>query len=465
MHRIVPILTLLLLCFAARADDPPRLEPKLNAEPAKAFAWTSEQGLRYTWVLPGKLAGTPHRNLIIICHGTGLDYRWGSANYKPGVFRPGDIVISVDGPTKAQNGTRLFMGNEGNAEVFSDFIVEMSKTFHAARVYLYGHSQGSFFVCYFAGVHPELLDGVVAHASGVWTWTAYKPEVAAVPIAFMHGTADPVVPYGQSVGGRDWYLTQGHPTIQLRRMDRYIHWPNGDRASECLDWCIGMKTDDPAEALAAAESMLRPKGVDQYAYDAPVFFSGAHDVLRRFEGKGARPFAAERLDKADAAINARARQLIEKVEAEGETHATRIRAQVKSPDDLKLDGRPWLGHLIQFREDFRGVESAEKLFTDLHYDELLKKHNDAARPLFEAWYGEGKPAEKFAAAITALPHCFLLDTLPLGFAETMEGWFKTADELGISGEARRGYAAVAQWRAGWEEGRKEYKAIWKAWKP
>ena len=43
-----------------------------------------------------------------------------------------------------------------------------------------------------------------------------------------------VVPYGQSVGGRDWYLEQGHRTIQLRRLDRYIHWPNADRASESL---------------------------------------------------------------------------------------------------------------------------------------------------------------------------------------------------------------------------------------
>jgi hypothetical protein len=226
-----------------------------------------------------------------------------------------------------------------------------------------------------------------------------------------------------------------------------------------------MKTDDPAEALAAAESMLRPKGVDQYAYDAPVFFSGARDVLRRFEGKGPKSFAAATVDKAEASIKSRAKELADKIEAAGETNAAKIREQIKSPDDLKLDGRPWLGHLVQFREDFRGVESAEKLFTELKYDQTLKGQNEAARPLFDAWYGDAKPSQKFAAVVAALPHCFLLDTLPLGFGETMEGWFKTADDLGLSPDSRKGYSAVVQWRSGWEEGRKQYKAIWKAWKP
>lgn len=465
MLRVLLIVVLAICPALSRADDPPRREPTLDAETAKAFAWISENQLRFTWVLPAGMKPSDRRNLIILCHGTGLDYRWGAANYKPGQFRTNDIVISVDGPTRADNGTRLFLGQEKDAEAIADFIVEVSKAFHSNRVYLYGHSQGSFFVCYFLGLHPELVDGVIAHASGVWTWTQYNADVAAIPIAFLHGTNDPVVPYGQSVGGRDWYRDQGHRTVQLRRMPGYNHWPNGDRASECLDWCIGMRTDDPAQALAAAEAMLRPKGVDEYGFDTAPWFSGARDVLRRFEGGGPRPFDSSSPEKAGTGVKDRARELTARVEAAGTAHVAKLREQIKSRDDLKLDGRPWLGHILALREDFRGVESAEAFRKELGYDDLIKEQTKTARDFLMVWWDRRTPAEKFAAATTALPDCFLLDTLPSGMGNQLETWFKAAEENRLAPDAARAYAPVAQWRSAMSEGLKQYRGLWKEWRP
>src|SRR5262245_14797651 len=126
------LLVMLAAVFVARADEPPRLAPSREAEPAKAFAWTSEKGLRFTWVLPRDGGAAP--DLVILCHGTGLDYRWGSANYKPGVFRPADIVVSVDGPTRADNGTRLFLGKGEDAAAFAAFLAEMRAAFRPSRV-------------------------------------------------------------------------------------------------------------------------------------------------------------------------------------------------------------------------------------------------------------------------------------------------------------------------------------------
>lgn len=449
----------------ALGEDPPRQEPSLTAQPAKAFAWTSEKGLRYTWVLPGTVADPGHRTLIILCHGTGLDYRWGSANYPPGVFRPADIVISVDGPSPGPNGTRLFLSEEDDSAAFAGFIGEMARVFGASRTIVYGHSQGSFFAAWFAGEHPELVDGVIAHASGVWTWTKYGRDVAGVPIVLMHGSADPVVPYGQSVGGRDWYREQGHPMVQLRRLDRYNHWPNGERAAEAIDWCIGMKTAQPAEALAAAESMVRPKGVDKYAYEAPPWFSGARDVLRRFEGRGPRPFGPEVLKGIPAAERDRAAELTKLIEAAGEAHVQKLRASIKQPEDLKLDGGAWLGHLVLVREDFRGVDSVEAYMTQIGYDGALREHVKAAAPLMDTWYEQAEPDAKFGAAVAALPRCFLIETLPFGFGDTMADWWRNADGAGITPEHRKQYANFAMWQTGWQEGRKQYKELWKAWKP
>src|SRR5262249_17554375 len=149
MLRFLATIVAVSCAALARGDDPPRLAPAVDAEPAKAWAGASENHLREPWGLPEGVKAGGDRDMGVICHGTGLDYRWGSANYKPGVFRPEDIVVSVDGPSKANDGSRLFLGNEHDAEAFGDFIVEVSKAFHSDRVYLYGHSQGSFFVCYF----------------------------------------------------------------------------------------------------------------------------------------------------------------------------------------------------------------------------------------------------------------------------------------------------------------------------
>src|SRR5262245_16399265 len=122
-----------LMLSAARAvDDPERREPGKEARTGQVFAWTSRaapkgatEGLRYTWCLPKDMQQGKPYDMVVICHGTGLDYRWGSANYKPGIFRPGDIVVCPDGTSPADDGTRLFLGQRADAMLFRDFLLEM----------------------------------------------------------------------------------------------------------------------------------------------------------------------------------------------------------------------------------------------------------------------------------------------------------------------------------------------------
>src|SRR5690606_29815273 len=144
--------------------------------------WTSEQGLRYTWSLPPTFQKGKACDLVVLCHGTGLDYRWGHANHDPLTFRTNDIIISPDGPSEGPNGTRLFLGEPEDAIIFRDFLLEMSRVFPARGIFLYGHSQGGFFVAYFAGEWPAAAEGVVAHASGAWSWSRREGGVQGVPI-------------------------------------------------------------------------------------------------------------------------------------------------------------------------------------------------------------------------------------------------------------------------------------------
>ena len=195
--------TLLSLCLAAALpQDLPQKAPAADAKALTPCQWKSAGGLRFAWCLPEGYDGKSARNLTVILHGTGLDYRWGFLNNQPGVFRPDDVVVSVDGTSPGPNDTRLFLGEEKDAKDFHDFLAEIRTQFTISRVFLYGHSQGGFFVTYYAGEFPETVDGVVAHASGSWNWAKSGKKVQRVAIAFLHGSGDPVVPYRQSPAAR-----------------------------------------------------------------------------------------------------------------------------------------------------------------------------------------------------------------------------------------------------------------------
>jgi hypothetical protein len=307
-----------------------------------------------------------------------------------------------------------------------------------------------------------MIDGVVAHASGMWTWTDAGAIVeAGVPIVFMHGSNDPVVPYGQSVGARDFLqkASPPHPLARLRRVDRYNHWPNGVRTSECLDWLEGLTTPDAAEALTCAERMRTRKPPDIYQYTTAPAYSLALDVLHRIEGKGPRP-----LKDVKPELVERANGLEARIEAMGAAQVAALRSAgekgLRSIDDLTLSAdNVWLGQLLALREDFRGVESVEKYLEEIKFDKTAAKHTKAARPLVDAWYSENPPAPIYAAAVEALPRCFLCDTLPAGLGEKLTEWYNKADELKIEEKALVKGAVVNMYVDAMKRGRETYAKV------
>lgn len=459
MFRFVLVLALACsLVPELRADDPPARQPAADAPAHSVFAHTARAGgLRYTWVLPKGYDGKTPRNLSVILHGTGLDYRWGHWNNKPGIFRPDDIVVSVDG-TSPDGQTRLFLGRPEDAALFAKFLEELRASFSVDRIFLYGHSQGGFFVPYFMGEHPEAVAGGVAHASGAWNWSKTPKELRKLALVFLHGSSDPVVPYGQSPGSRDYYVEHGFPLTHLRRLPYYNHWPNAVRATEELDWCQGMTAKDPREVLDCALAMLRTKPADEYQWTTVVDFSGALRVLERLVGKG--PVA---LEKVPEDLAQEAREWMARIDAQAEEQVKTLRATLPKKGALVLDGKPWLGQLLPLREDFRGVDAVEKLCAEIGLAKLAEAHGKATKPLYDAWYGEGKSeADCAGAVLESIGKCFLVDGLPANLREKMEEWKKR--KLELPAKVAKKWNDWESYLKGLDDGWKQYESVWKKWK-
>ncbi|MFM9995832.1 MAG: alpha/beta fold hydrolase [Phycisphaerales bacterium] len=452
----------LLLCGRATAEDPPRLEPRFDADPGKAWAWTSAGGLRYTWVLPGGDAAIKlgdKRDVIVICHSAGNDYRWAAEHFKPAEFRPRDIVIGVDGTSKGPEDTRLFLARDADVAAFAAFLDEVRKAFPARRVLVYGHGQGGFFALHVAADKPASVDGVAAASGGGWLGSRLTEETRRIPVVILHGTADPGAPYAQSVKLRDGYAALGHPMAALRRRQGWDQRPDPAGASDAIDWCIGMTTSDPAEALSAARAILAPRPADETGRRSPPWFSGGAAILTRFRGQGPAPFALGAGGEAETEAIA----LLRRVEAEAAGHVEVLRKQVASRDAIRLDGGPWLGHLVAIREDFRGVAPVEAYFKELGYDDIAAKHAEASVELTQTWFRGVPPKQTFETVVRVLPSCFLVEGLPPELGDAIPKFFAQAQGHNLSPESIRRYRFFLMWKAGWDDGLKQYEGLSSKW--
>jgi hypothetical protein len=243
--------------------------------------------------------------------------------------------------------------------------------------------------------------------------------------------------------------------VHLRRLERYNHWPNAVRAAECLSWCQGMTTRDPAEALVAAREILRTKKRDGYQWETTVNYSAAWDVLERFESSGG-------FDKVPRAILTLARKEKRRLELAAGEHLKAIAKHLRRTKSLALDGQPWLGHLVSVREDFRGVDVVERFADSISYDELASAHAKAAGRILEAWYRkDASPPEIFRAVNAELPEAFLYEGFPPDMAPKMEEWRRDASDLELTRDDLAAHErAFELWKKGWDGGLEEYRRIW-----
>lgn len=472
--------------------DPPRQAPAANLTPGETYAWRSSDGLRYSFTVPANYRpdDSAGYDVVIICHPRGDDFRWGAANHlsaKAAVdrgsarlaFRPNNFVVCVDGvgalPTRPK--FRSFPSSPGAMVRFRDFVLELTRSLPARRFYLYGFGggdgedgdgAGGRFVLEFARQFPALADGVIAYGSG---WSEDVTDRLNVPVVIMHGVKNGLVPLSSAMQLHSDYVELGSKLVRLRPLRAFNDYPNPVRVSECIDWLAGARTDSPAEALAAIEAMLTPKGGDEYDYVAPVWYAGAREILGRILDEqiplaGEAPFEGNKAPSDE--IKTRARAIVQQIDDAARAHIAALRTSLpdgKLAADLVLDGGPWLGHLIAARDDFRGVAPMEQLAESLKFDSVAAEHAAIGRDLVSEWTTR-TDEDNFALVVAMLPKCFFYEGLPVNMPSRMKAWRRKSQsgELALPADQIEGFENVTNWDDGVRKGLDEYQRIWRVWR-
>lgn len=415
----------------AKDDGPKEAEPTVDGKD-EVLAWKTKDGLEYHYRLPREGRDQKPWTMTVILHGSNLDKRWGFANHSWKEFRPYDLVVSPDGTTPNGNGGFNSLGEAKDVKRVEALIEEIKKALPVERVLLYGHSQGSFFALHYAGAKPDDVQGVVAHASGIWTWTQGGPKSHHQAICFMHGTRDPVVPYGQSLGGYDALKKARYPILRMRSLEGWNHWPaehNGPvpHTSQQLAWCDAMTGTDPARLERSLDVL------------ADVKDPGQHD----FAGLWSAASRVAELEDAPEDLRKKAADLKAKVEALAAKHVEALGA---IPDDLAPDGKPWMGHLGLFLRHFDDVPACAELRE--RFAKVLEARDKKLSKAWGQWWKARKGndnADAFDAGLVILGEGFLTvaGTDP-DITKAMDEWASDAKGNKLSRKATKAWKDVAK---------------------
>ena len=377
------------LALLTLADDNPEKDPH-KAKAGKVYQWKAADGLPYEYYVPKDYDPKQGANLTLVLHGNGLDHRWTFWNHPPGEFRAADIVVSPDG-TSALPNSNEFLGNDKDAKRLHALIEELEATWNVRQTFLYGHSQGSFFVFYYAGLYPEEIDGVCGHASGMWNGTQQSKKGHHQAIGFLHGTDDANVPYGQSSYGAQTYRDAKYPLVQMRTLFDWPHAPHYLQAESVLSWCEGMTSTDPERVAACLEVLAQPK------LKMGANWSGIWEVANRLatlEGASAKQV------KDGARIAAAVDEL-------AASHVAAIEKSLGKKGKLaELSAGEWVGGLIRLLEDFEGVP-AHTAFTKKHKKALEGLHETGGDAYGDYWKKKDDPKKAFAAGLEMLTGGFV----------------------------------------------------------
>lgn len=263
------LLTLPLLAAPATAQklgDVPKEAPSRSVDKGDVLEWQSSAGRPYWYRVPKKLGDRP--TLLLMLHGTGGNHGWSFWNYPIAAnnWRPDDIVVSPDGVTPGQGGTFNFVQGKKDGDQLVELIKTFQDAFDIGKVYVYGHSQGAFFCYWFAGAHPELVDGIVAHAGNVLDVAHPKLAKEKVGVAILHGEADAVVPVSCATRTHGIYEKEGYQKLRLEIVEGLTaqsgHWPLPKQVAELLAWLDTVTASTAPAALAAALSELHKDAPD-----------------------------------------------------------------------------------------------------------------------------------------------------------------------------------------------------------
>jgi predicted esterase len=418
------------------------------ASSGKRYAWKAQDGLAYEYFVPKEYDAKAGANLTLILHGSNLTRHWGFANHAAGKFRPDDVVVCPDGTTPNGQGGFNFLQSDKDLKRLHALHEELKKTFRVRATFVYGHSQGSFFSFLYAGAFPDDVQGVLGQASGVWIGTQATERHHHQAIALLHGTADPVVPYGQSVGGLDFYREAKYPLAHLRSLEGWNHWPTADQAEQELAWCEGTTSADPARVVACFETLSSGEG--------PRDFAALRAVASRL---------AE-LEGAPAAARSKASAAVEAVDALAKRHVEAMARSLGKEKGDKLADDAWVAHVRLFLRDFDGVPVCDDLAKA--WADRRKDHRDGAVKHLREYYRvrQKDAAKAFDEGVEAIRTGFLwYECADPELWKALDGWKDDAKRLKLTKAALKAYDGVVPvMRSACKKGLASYVEVNETWK-
>jgi poly(3-hydroxybutyrate) depolymerase len=215
---------------------------------ATALVKAAGKGMRYFLRVPRTYNPKYGARLIVFLHGSNMNGLAYLRSFEAKKWCEFDILCCPNG----ENGTDPFGANNFGFEsgpLVADVTQEVQKTFKTTITYVGGHSQGAFLSYNVILNFPDLYRGAFPMAGDCWMqnepnlWED-KPEVLKkqkeIPIAVIHGKADPVVPFSQGEHAYDCFRAMGWTKLRLFAPPNLNHMFMLAPVNEAIEWLDAM---------------------------------------------------------------------------------------------------------------------------------------------------------------------------------------------------------------------------------
>ena len=260
---ILAVLCLLSAITQALAKDerPLEVDSPAKVKPGTtALLKSTGKGMRYFLRVPKKYDARNGARLSVFLHGSsmnGLDYL---RSFEAKKWCEDDLLCCPNG----ENGADPFGQNNfgfGSAPLVAEVTEEVQKAFKTTITYIGGHSQGAFLTYSVILNYPDLYRGAFPMAGDCWIqnepnlWED-KPDILRkqkeIPIAVIHGKADPVVAFSQGEHAYDCFRAMGWTRLRLFAPANLNHMFMLAPIDEAIEWLDAMNGRMEAKSASLA---------------------------------------------------------------------------------------------------------------------------------------------------------------------------------------------------------------------
>ena len=345
------IACLLLAPTAAWTKDkkPPvkSAEKPEDVKKGKTALLKAPKGMVYFLKVPKKYDPKVGAPLLVFMHGSNMNGMQYLPMFGAKKWYDHAIICCPNG----EGGNDAFGANnftQQAAPLVADVTEHVQKAFNVTHTYIGGHSQGGF-VTYSVIMHfPHLYDGAVPMAGDCWMqnepnlWENDEEMLAKqmrIPIAVIHGKADPVVSFSQGQHAFDVFHTMGYPKLRLFAPERLGHQFGLSPVGDALIWLDAMNGIGSKKGLKAAGKWAKAKE-----------WGWVHAAGQAYATSEA----------ATGSEKAKAKKLI----ASAEAAAAKAVPKMQKLLEEETDPRQWLPAFWAFRHQYGRTEAAKPLIED-----------------------------------------------------------------------------------------------------